>query len=137
MDKVNRRRRNILALAGLLPGVLLGTPRQLQAGKQKIKPFLHQLEMENMAKLKPKRHLSVTCKNEGDGMTVLYMPGKAEPLFAMNRTGKAVWDACNGENTLKDIATTLSRKYEVSREQACFDVFIALRDLRSRGAVRF
>lgn len=137
MDNVNRRRRSILALAGLLPGVLLGVPKQLQAGKQKIKPFLHQLEMENMEKLKPERHLSVTCKNEGGGMTVLYMHGKAEPLFAINRTGKTVWDACNGENTLKDIATTLSRKYEVSREQAYFDVFIALRDLRSRGAVRF
>ena len=137
MDKVNLRRRNILALAGLLPGVLLGTPRQLQAGKQKIKPFLHQLEMENMENLKPKRHLSVTCKNEGNGITVLYMPGKVEPLIAMNRTGKTVWDACNGKNTLKDIATTLSQKYEVTREQACFDVFLTLRDLRSKGVVRF
>jgi len=137
MEKVNRRRRSILALSGLLPGVLLGIPRQLQAGKQKIKPFLHQLEMENMEKLKPERRLSVTCKNEENGITVLYLPGKVEPLFAMNRTGKTVWDACNGENTLKDIATILNQKYEVSREQAYFDVFIALRDFRSRGAVRF
>lgn len=137
MDNINRRRRNILALAGLLPGVLLGTPKQMQAGKQKVKPFLHQLEMENMAKLKPEKSLPVTCKNEENGMTVLYMPEKAEPLFALNRTGKTVWDACNGENTLKDIATTLSQKYEVTREQACFDVFLTLRDLRSKGVVRF
>ena len=70
-------------------------------------------------------------------MTVLYMHGKTEPLFAMNRTGKTILDACNGKNRLKDIATILSQKYEVSLEQSYFDVFIALRDLRSRGAVRF
>ena len=114
MDNVNRRRRNILALAGLLPGVLLGAPKQLLAGKQKIRPFLQKLEMENMEKLKPQKHLPVTCKNEKNGKTVLYIPGKVEPLFAMNRTGKTIWDACNGENTLKDIATILSQKYEVS-----------------------
>ncbi len=137
MDSVDRRRRNILYLAGLLPGVLLGIPKQLNAGKQQIKPFLHHLEMERMEKLKPERHLSVTSNNEGSGMTVLSMHGKAEPLFAMNRTGKTIWDACNGENTLKDIAAIVTQKYEVSPDQAFFDVFIALRDLRSRGAVRF
>lgn len=137
VDNVDRRRRNILYLAGLLPGLLLGVPKQLQAGKQKIKPFLHQLEMERMEKLKPEKHLSVTCNTEGNGMTVLYIHGKAEPLFAMNRTGKTIWDACNGENTLKDIATILSQKYEVSLEQSYVDVFIVLRDFQSRGVVRF
>jgi len=137
MDNVSLRRRSLLALSGLLPGVLLGVPKQLQAGIHTIKPFLHQLEMENMATLKPVRQLSATCKNEGNGITVLYMDGKTEPLFAMNRTGKTVWDACNGENTLKDIAAVLNEKYEVSREQACVDAFFALRDLQSKGAVRF
>ena len=137
LDNLDPRRRNILYLAGLLPGLLLGIPKQLQAGKQQIKPFLHQLEMERMEKLKPERHPSVTCNNEGSGMTVFYMHGKTEPLFAMNRTGKTIWDACNGKNRLKDIATILSQKYEVSIEQSYFDVFIALRDLRNRGTVRF
>ena len=126
-----------MVLAGLLPGVLLGAPAQLQAGRQKVKPFLHQLEMEHMAKLKPEKSLPVTCENEKNGMTVLYMPEKAEPLFALNRTGKTVWDACNGENTLKDIATTLSQKYEVTREQASFDVYFTLLDLRRKGVVWF
>ena len=63
LDNVDPRRRNILYLAGLLPGLLLGIPKQLQAGKQQIKPFLHQLEMERMEKLKPERHPSVTCNN--------------------------------------------------------------------------
>ncbi len=137
MDTVDRRRRNILSLAGVLPGLLFGLPKQLQAGKQKIKPFLHQLEMEKMEKLRPEKHPSVTCKNEGNGMTVLYKYGKAKPLFAMNRTGETIWDACNGENTLKDISMILCQKYEVSLDQSYFDVFIALRALRVRGAVRF
>ncbi|MCP4683038.1 MAG: PqqD family protein [Desulfobacterales bacterium] len=137
MDSVDRRRRNILYLAGLMPGLLLGTPKSLRAGEQQIKPFLQHLEMERMEKLKPERHLSVTCNNEGSGMAVLSMHGKAQPLVAMNRTGKTIWDACNGENTLKDIAAIVSQKYEVSPDQAFFDVFSALRDLRSRGAVRF
>ena len=137
MDTVNRRRRNILALAGLLPGVLLGTPKQLQAGKQKLKPFLNKLELENSIRLKPVRLLTATCNDEENGMSVFYMPGKQAPLFGLNRTGKIVWDACNGENTLKDIASLLSQKYEVTSKQACLDVFVALRDLRSKGAVRF
>ena len=137
LDNLDTRRRNILYLAGLLPGLLLGTPKRLQAAKQQIRPFLYKLEMERMEKLKPEKHPSVSCKNEGSGMTVLYMHGKTEPLFAMNRTGKTILDACNGKNRLKDIATILSQKYEVSLEQSYFDVFIALRDLRSRGAVRF
>ena len=137
MDTVNRRRRNILALAGLLPGVLLGTPKQLQAGKLKLKPFLHKLELENSIRLKPVRLLTATCKDEENGISVFYMPGKQAPLFGLNRTGKIVWDACNGENTLKDIATLLSQKYEVTSEQACSDVFVTLRDLHSKGAVRF
>ena len=137
LDNLDHRRRNILYLAGLLPGLLLGIPKRLQAGKQQIKPFLHQLEMERMEKLKPEKHPDITCSNEVADTIVLYECGKADPLFAMNRTGKTIWDACNGENTLKDIATILSQKYEVSLEQSYFDVFIALRDLRSRGAVWF
>ena len=137
MDTISLRRRNILALAGLLPGVLLGSPKQLQAGRQKAKPFLCKLEMENVVRLKPTRSLPVTCKTEGDGMTVFYMPGKQEPLFGLNKTGKTVWDACNGENTIEDIATLLSQEYEVTRKQACRDVFLALHGLRSKGAVRF
>ena len=137
LDNLDHRRRNILYLAGLLPGLLLGIPKRLQAGKQQIKPFLYKLEMERMEKLKPERHPSVTCSNERSGMTVLYMHGKTEPLFAMNGTGKTILDACNGKNRLKDIAAILSQKYEVSKEQSYLDAFIALRELRNRGAVRF
>jgi len=137
MDNVNRRRRKILYLTGLLPGLLLGLPKQLKAGEQQIRPFLHQLEMERMEKLKPEKHPYVTCKNELGGKTVLYKYRKTDPLFAMNRTCKTIWDDCNGENTMKDIATNLSQKYEVTIDQSYLDVFIVLRDLQSRGAVRF
>jgi hypothetical protein len=137
MKANNRTRRNILALAGLLPGALLGLPGQVKAGKQRIRPFLLKLEMENMATMKPARHPSITCKQNSDGMSLFYKNGNPEPLFALNRTGTTVWNACSGDRTVNDIAAALSQDYEVSRDQAFIEVFQVIRNMQHRGALRF
>ena len=137
MKAKNRVRRNILAMAGLLPGALLGLPRQVKAGKERISPFLLKLEMENMASLKPEQVPSMTCEQRGDGMSLFYQNGRTAPVFALNRTGIAIWNACSGDHTINDIAAALSRDYEVSPDQAFVEVFGILRNMQHQGAVRF
>ena len=137
MKAKNRVRRNILAMAGLLPGALLGLPRQVKAGKERISPFLLKLEMENMASLKPVKVPSITCGQNDDGMSLFYKNGHPAPVFALNRTGTAVWNACNGDHTINDIAAALSRHYEVSPDQAFVEVFGILRNMQHKGVVRF
>jgi hypothetical protein len=65
---------------------------------------------------------------------LLEIPEKPEPL-SLNHSAAAIWQLCDDERTLADIAEVLADKYEVSRATLCSDIELAINQLRSDGAV--
>lgn len=69
-----------------------------------------------MAKDKPKRKDNVIVKGKKES-GLLFDIVKGE-LYELNETGFAVWNLCDGENTVAEIEQALSREYELSGKDA-------------------
>jgi len=55
-----------------------------------------------------------------------------EEIFTLNETGRAIWDNLNGRRSLKDVARTLSLKFEGSPEKIEKDVIGLAEELLKR-----
>ncbi len=53
--------------------------------------------------------------------------------YNLNRTGTLVWKMLDGQHRVQEIATELSKSYEVEYEQALRDVETVLDDLRQNN----
>jgi hypothetical protein len=82
---------------------------------------------------RPRRRFGVREARVLDRM-LLEIPEKPEPL-SLNHSAAAIWQLCDDERTLADIAEVLADKYEVSRATLCSDIELAINQLRSDGAV--
>jgi hypothetical protein len=65
---------------------------------------------------------------------LLEIPGKPDPL-SLNQSAAAIWQLCDDERTMADIADELGKKFEVPRETLCSDIELAINQLRSDGAI--
>ncbi len=64
----------------------------------------------------------------------LEVPGCAD-LMSLNQSAAAIWELCNGENTLAEIVSELERQFDASRETLMTSVESTARDLESSGAI--
>ena len=128
------RRGFIFALTGLISGLLVARPNRIQATKNDIKKFLWNLETDTLERSRPLMHPSITCKLNGDAMS-LHRKGETQPTFTVNRVGRTIWEACNGKNTCRDISKQVHDKYLVSSHQAYVDCLAFLSVLKTKGVI--
>jgi hypothetical protein len=138
-DRVVANRRGFIrTLSGLLSALLLANPTRLLARKTEIKDLISNLELELLERSRPIRNPSITWHTHGD-RTSLYIEieGRAQPMCAMNQVGTTIWEACNGENTPRDISNVVDRKYQVSSRQAYVDCLTFLVYLKKAKVIYF
>ena len=121
---------------GLIPGILLASPKELKAAKQETKDLLGQLEMEILRISKPKRNPLMMCRASEKGST-LYLKSNGEeiPIYMMNPTGYMIWKACDGRRSFKEISQLIHERYRVSKQEAQSDALFFLSLLKKTEAI--
>lgn len=132
-EAANSRRGFIVLGMAILQGVLFAGPGEARAAKQGVKNLVGRLEMESLASSRPQRDGSVATRLSGEE-TTLYR-GKSR-LCSMNRTGRMVWDLCDGNHRPQAISRSLVQHCQVSEASAERDVFRFLAELQKIGAIR-
>ena len=137
INRAGSRRRFIGTFIGLLPGILLASPKRLQAAKPGIHDFLRQMDFEILPSSRPERVPGVLCNTLEDTST-LYREkrGKKDPVCSMNPMGKTIWEACDGKNRPKEISQMIHDRYLVSKSRARLDTLGFLWQLKKIGAIQ-
>lgn len=133
---VASRRGFISTIMALIPGVVLASPKRLQAAKPEIKDLICQIELQILKSSRPKKNPSVMCRSIGDTST-LYREkrGKRDPVCSLNPTGKMIWEECDGKKSPSDISKLIHERYQVSKHQAAVDTLALVRGLRKVEAI--
>ena len=137
MANISLARRGFIAtIVGLMPGVVLPSPKRLQAAKPEIKDLMRQMELQALQSSKPDRNPSMICRTLGE-KTILYREkgGKREPLCGVNLMGKTIWEACDGKNSPKEISRMIHERHLVSKHRAWVDTLSFLWRLKEIGAI--
>jgi len=71
-----------------------------------------------------------------DESVLLYHPGLTKTM-RLNETAAVLWELCDGERSVGDIAAMLAEAYPEQAEAIAEDVSITVRSLVDEGAVRF
>lgn len=71
-----------------------------------------------------------------DESVLLYHPGLTKTM-RLNETAAVLWELCDGEHSVGDIADMLADAYPDQAEVIAEDVSVAVRSLADEGAVRF
>jgi len=137
INRFGSRRRFIGTFFGLLPAVLLASPKRLHAAKPGIHDFLRRMDFELLTSSRPEKVSGVFSTTRGDE-SILYRRkrGKTETLYGMNRVGQAIWEACDGKNRPQEISKMLHDRYRVSRRRARLDTLRFLWQLKMIGAIQ-
>jgi hypothetical protein len=135
-DMVTSRRSFMCKLMGLIPGILLASPKELRAAKQETRDLLGQLEMEILRTSRPKRNPSMICRASEKAAT-LYLKGNGEeiPICMMNPTGYMIWKACDGNRSPKQISKLIFERYRVSEHKTQLDTLLFLALLKKAEAI--
>ena len=128
------RRGFIYALTGLISSFLIPKPISVRATKNEINMLLCNLETDIMERSRPSMHPSITCKLNGDTMSI-FGKGETRPVCRFNGVGRTIWEACNGKNTCWDISKQIHKKYLVSHHQAYVDCLAFLKVLKKKGVI--
>jgi hypothetical protein len=116
------RRDFICTLSGMLSAVLLASPKRLLAKKPQIKNIVNNLELELLERARPQKDPSVTAREYRDATRLFReSDGQAQLICTVNHTGKTIWEACDGRNSLRDISRLVQQTYEISSHQAYVD----------------
>jgi hypothetical protein len=132
-DITDSRRGFLFVILAMIQGVLFAGPRELRAAGRGAKDLVDRLEMEGLASSRPQRESWVSSGMVGEE-TTLYR-GKS-PLCSMNRTGKVIWESCDGRHSPRDICRLIVRRCRVDEARAERDVLLFLAELRKIRAIR-
>lgn len=80
-----------------------------------------------------KRAESLVVREVSDGILLLDMEGAR--IHQLNTTAAFIWRHCDGVASAADIATSMTRQYEIDEVAAEADVEMALRELAVRNLV--
>jgi len=73
----------------------------------------------------------------GKMFSKLLPPSPTEKKIQLDKLGSEVWELCDGNNTVKDIADTLHAKYKMMAVEAEISLDAYFRQLTQRGLVGF
>lgn len=130
-------RRSLLAgCAGTLTGMMLpGNGIAAAAGKM-VKPAIWKLEAESLAASMPIQNPAIIVES-ASGNTVLTIPdaGRGARDMVLNTSGRMIWDACDGNHTVKQIADRVCRGFDIEMQQAYVDCMAFLLHLKICNAI--
>ena len=61
--------------------------------------------------------------------------GDLDSIYTLNEVGSAVWGLIDGETSVSQIIDTVSREYEVTREETEADIIELMGSLESAGLI--
>ncbi|MCX8171479.1 MAG: PqqD family protein [Candidatus Bathyarchaeota archaeon] len=67
----------------------------------------------------------------------LFPPGPEERVISLDKVGSIVWELCDGERTIGDVANYLIEKYKILPEEAEISLNAYFNQLSRRGLVGF
>ncbi|MEM2431031.1 MAG: PqqD family protein [Candidatus Bathyarchaeia archaeon] len=67
----------------------------------------------------------------------LFPPEPEKRVISLDRIGSIVWELCDGERTIGDIANYLVEKYKIMHEEAEISLNAYFNQLSSRGLIGF
>ncbi len=82
---------------------------------------------------KPRRAPGIASRKIGEE-TVLVSP-KTGKVFVLNETGGLIWEMCDGERSVDQVAAHLAAEFGILPEQAGEDVLGLIQELAKRGLV--
>ena len=81
--------------------------------------------------MRPKRH-SDAASRIYDGEAFIVLP-RQSVYKILNSTGTRIWDLIDGNRTIDEMVRIVAEEYEVSEEQARYDIGEFIRDLTANG----
>ena len=135
-DIIKSRRRFISSFIGLIPGILLASPKNLRAAKHETKDLMRQLQIEILISSRPKKNPEIVCHTWGDEST-LYREreGKRDQICRMNQTGNVIWELCDGSRYPKEISELIAERYKVAEYQARIETLAFIAQLKQIGVI--
>lgn len=79
----------------------------------------------------PKRRLDVRFRKLGER----YILAKGMDVYETDEVGSLIWQYCDGNHSIADIANKLVEQYNVDHKQAAADCAEYVEDLRERDLV--
>lgn len=79
----------------------------------------------------PKRRTDVTSRNVNG--EILILDRKNEDVHQLNSTASFVWQYCDGQATIHEIAVAMAKDYSIDLEDAERDVTDLIRKLKALG----
>ncbi len=125
-------------------------------GRKKIKPIPEMTRGEALA-CKPVKNLDIVETRTAQNKIVLAYPLRMKPIFAdaakkyglwkggrppmkrleLDDMGSLVWDMIDGETSVKKIAASFAKKYNILPREAEVATAAFLKDLGKRGLIAF
>lgn len=131
------RRAFLSGIAAVMPAVFWGCPKMSHAAGADLKSLVLQMELQSLKSGIPRRSPVFHCSGTEENPCLWTdSGGERRPVCVMNRTGKFIWDACDGCHTVDEISQGVHETFLVSRRQARADVLGFLWSLKKRGAVQ-
>jgi hypothetical protein len=121
--------------AGVSAGLLV--PKSGAGATDKwVKPALWQIEAEYLRHSRPVRNLAVNVIGAHGQTTLALGQVDGAPVDrVLNDTGLLIWQACDGNHTVPQIAAEVSLNFDVSREKAHTDCLAFLFHLKLFDAI--
>ena len=66
---------------------------------------------------------------------MLVPSGQEEPAYRLNKVASAIWEACDGRHSPRQIAQMLTRRFDVSEEVCLRDTLELLSVLYDEGLI--
>jgi hypothetical protein len=69
------------------------------------------------------------------GNELVLLPADGEHLYALNETGAAIWQLCDGSRSLADVVSTLNERYGGDSTALTLDIAAALSQMQDLGLI--
>lgn len=103
-------------------------------------PILKWEKDKKAREIKIKVPLKTSQKEEKKRRNILdklFPPEPRERIISLDRVGSVVWELCDGERTVGDIANYLVEKYKIMPEEAEISLSAYLNQLSKKGLIGF
>ena len=129
-------RRSLMAGgAGAAAGMVLPGNSFAAAAEKWVKPALWQLGTEMLVDSLPVRNPAVSERIETDATILAWPAGRNTREIALNETGRIIWQACDGQQTVAQIAGQVARHFELTGGAVYVDTLAFLLHLKMFNAI--
>ncbi|MBW1696668.1 MAG: PqqD family protein [Deltaproteobacteria bacterium] len=128
------RRQFMAAVSGLFIGCLFSSPGRSQQTRADFKHFLGNLELDTLINSTPRKAPAFVLKKTDQSFT-LFRKGSFRPICKINRTGKILWELCDGTRSPLELSAIIHKTHRVDPHQAYVDCLLFLGLLKNKGAV--